>query len=264
MRDGAATQTLVAAGRALQVIIAACRVRYQQRGAVLPYEVELEVVPQLASSQPTDGTSSFAGLTTSDAATALAAVQTALVLGTADAGLTSAASALAPLSSAVAGSAAYVAALNGAGAGLSVSLAANGDTITTIADDAANGVCADAASLASAVEAAGLIAGAAQAGRLCQSRASRIDDGRPFARTSGARVTAAANRKRAHPSVLAAVALDPLMNEAARRLDGALFELGEQIPQGKFVILLSVLIANVINANPSLDVRKVRLRKSAP
>ncbi len=63
----------------------------------------------------------------------------------------------------------------------------------------------------------------------------------------------AADRIRANPAELAAVAADPVMLDAAHRIDAALLPIAHDVPQGRFVVLLCVLIANTIRANPQLD-----------
>ncbi len=199
MRLAGAPVQLLAAGLALQAVVVGFRYTIRERGAVVPYEITVEIVPQLASALSTAGTSVLSGLIGSDAASALTSVtstigdassyvagltaQATAILGDAvpvaslvgaggplaavSSGLT-AASALSGAGTGLAGSPAalsgFVTAMQGAGSGLMTTIAGADASITGIGGSAANGVCSDAASLQEVTAQAGVLAGATEAG----------------------------------------------------------------------------------------------------
>ena len=199
MRIAGAPVQLLAAGLALQAVVTGFRYTIRERGAVVPYELTLEVVPQLASVLSTAGTSVLSGLIGSDAASALTSItstigdasayvagltgQATTILGDAvpvaslvgaggplaavSSSLT-AASALTGTGASLAGSPAalggFVTAMQGAGSGLMTTIAGADSSIAGIAGSASNGVCSDAASLQEVTAQAGILAGATQAG----------------------------------------------------------------------------------------------------
>ena len=199
IRDAGQPVTFSAATWSEQVVVVTVSLDYQQRGAVIPFQIEMEVVPQLATSQPTDGTSALSSLIGSDAASALTSLTTGLanaasyvtttigqvqnVVGevTPVASLIGAGGALAGVSddltaaTALSGSAvnlagapstlsSFVTEMQGAGAGLMSTISSAGGSLTGIASTAANGIASDAPSLQDAAAQAGVLATATQAG----------------------------------------------------------------------------------------------------
>ena len=164
MRTAGTPVQLLAAGQSFLVVVSRFSYTIQQRGAVIPYTIDLEVIPQLASSLSSAGTASYAGLISPDTASALAAVSAGLTISEGDSSLLAASSALTGLSGVATTSTGYVAGLGAAASALSACLTSNGTNLVAIADAALNGICSSAASLAAAVAAAGAIAEAVQAG----------------------------------------------------------------------------------------------------
>ena len=192
-------QTLSIMGQSILAVVVGFRYTLTQRGAVVPYSIELEVIPQLASTQSIAGTSALSSLIGLDAASALTSVTTTIAgaatyvesaVGTAQtivgevtpiATLIGVGGTLANVSddltaaSALSGSAtnlagapatlsSFVTDMQGAGAGLASVVGSAGGSVVGIGGNAANGIASDAPSLADVTAQAGVLAGAVQAG----------------------------------------------------------------------------------------------------
>ena len=199
MRVAGSPVSLMAAGQSFQAIVTAFRYTFQQRGAVVPYELTVEIIPQLASAQSTAGTSILSSLIGSDAASAVTSVGNTIASATSYvatlattaqsivgnvlpvASLVGAGGALAGIqddltaASALSGAgtslgsspgslAAFTTDLQGAGSGLMATIAGSGSSIIGIASAAANGIASDGSSLQEVTAQAGVLAGAVQAG----------------------------------------------------------------------------------------------------
>ncbi len=201
MRAAGAAVTLSVAGSSLLVVITGFRYVYGQRGIVVGYTIEVEIVPQLASSQPTDGTSALASLIGPNTAAAVMSVTNTIAtaatyvqnvagqvstavgeitpvapiigLGGPLAGVSNqltAASALSgsltSLSSAPASLAGFVTDIQAAGAGLMTTISQAGGSLVGISQAAPNGIALDEPSLQAVVAHAGVLVGAVTTGGL--------------------------------------------------------------------------------------------------
>ena len=199
MRSAGAPVQLLAVGQAFQAVVVGLSYTIRDRGAVTPFELTVEILPQAANTLPTAGTSVVSGLVGSDAASALSSVTS--TIGNASAyvaGLTGQATAIlgdvAPVASVVgaggvlahlsdnltaasilsgagtslAGSPAalgsFVTAMQGSGSDLMATITGADSSIAGISGNAANGIASDAASLQAVTAQAGVLAGATQAG----------------------------------------------------------------------------------------------------
>ena len=199
LRQAGTTKTLSIMGQSLLVVIVGFRYTLQQRGAVVPYSIEVEVVPQLASSLSTTGTSALASLIGPDTASAISSVTSTIAgaatyvqntvgqvqtiagealpvaslvgLGGPLAGISddlTAASALSGSATNLAGVPAtlssFVTDMQSAGSGLMSAIGSAGSSVTGISTNAANGIASDGPSLQDATAQAGVLAGSVQAG----------------------------------------------------------------------------------------------------